>query len=273
MKKILTFALVAGIFAAVTGSVPSTVLGTVQFEPVVWGNVGLRVDNISKDSAVFRIVEAGTTKRAIKGIDFEAYLVEMTGKPPRELWLRAKQPGNYWVDYFYTIEGGLRNIGMIDGKGSGVTQVEDLDGDGKAEIAMFGTPLSFMVGLDNSKSPFLTNVLGWDELRLADVTARFPKRIRTTILFHYYDFLRAVEQNDAPSEKSAALGYYANSLQIGEGRIAKAWLMRNVPDEELRRWLLDNESRMVNTFYSYPGCRITVSQTRELPIELPSCAR
>lgn len=269
MKKMLTFALVAGIFATVTGSVSSTV----QFEPVAWGNVGLRVDNITKDSAVFRIVDAGTTKRAIKGIDFEAYLVEMTGKPPRELWLRAKQPGNYWVDYFYTLEGGLRNIGMIDGKGSGVTQVEDLDGDGKAEIAMFGTPLSFMVGLDNSKSPFLTNVLGWDELRLADVTARFPKRIRTTILFHYYDFLRAVEQNDAPSEKSAALGYYANSLQIGEGRIAKAWLMRNVPSEELRRWLLDNESRMVNTFYSYPGCRIAVSQTRELPIDLPSCAR
>ncbi len=274
MKKILTFALIAGVFAAVTGSVSSTVLGTVQFEPVVWGNVGLRVDNVSKDSAVFRIVEGGTTKRAIQGTDFEAYLVEMTGKPPRELWLRAKQPGNYWVDYFFTLEGGLRNIGMIDGKGgSGVTQVEDLDGDGKAEIAMFGTPLSFMVGLDNSKSPFLTNVLGWDELRLADVTARFPKRIRTTILFHYYDFLKSVEQNDAPSEKSAALGYYANSLQIGEGRIAKAWLMRNVPDAELRRWLLDNESRMVNTFYSYPGCRIAISQTRELPIDLPSCAR
>jgi hypothetical protein len=263
-KMIFTMTVVTGLLGVA--------LGAVDFEPVVWGNTGLRVDN-TKSGATFRIVQDGVTKRSITGTDFEAYLIELTGKGNRELWLRAQQPGNAWTDYFFTLEGGLRNIGVIDGRGSGVTQVEDLDGDGKAEIAMFGTPLSFMVGLDNSKSPFLTNVLSWDELRLSDATAKFPKRIRTTILFHYYDFLRAVEQNDEAGQKSAALGYYANSLQIGEGRIAKAWLMRNVPSVELRRWLLDNESRMVNTFYTYPGCRVAVTQTRTLPVDLPSCAK
>jgi hypothetical protein len=268
-KRMLTIAVAAGLFGA---GLLGAASGQVRFEPVVWGNTGLRVDN-ARDGATFRIVQDGTTKRAIKGVDFEAYLVELTGKGTRELWVRARQADKSWTDYFFTLEGGLRNIGMIDGRASGVTQVEDLDGDGKAEIAMFGTPLTFMVGLDNSKSPFLTNVLGWDELRLADVTARYPKRIRTTILFHYYDFLRAVEQEDDAGQRSAALGYYANSLQIGEGRIAKAWLMRNVPTVELRRWLLDNESRMVNTFYTYPGCRVAVSQTRALPIQIPSCAK
>ncbi len=264
-KRILTTTLLIGVLGAASGAM--------NFQPVVWGNTGLRVDAVDKNNSVFRIVQDGQTKRSIKGTDFEAYLVELTGKGNRELWLRAKQTANNWTDYFFTLEGGLRNIGIVDGRGSGVTQVEDLDGDGKAEIAMFGTPLSFMVGLDSSKSPFLTNVLGWDELRLTDNTAKYPKRIRTTILFHYYDFLRSVEQNDAAGQKSAALGYYANSLQIGEGRIAKAWLMRNVPDVNLRRWLLDNESRMVNTFYTYPGCRVAVSQTRDLPIDIPSCTK
>jgi hypothetical protein len=266
-KKLLAFALLAGLLGAAHS--------TVQFIPTPWGDHGLRVDADPKvkGNSLFRVIKDGATKRSISARDFEAYLVEITGQGGSELWVRAKHAGNAWTDYFFTLEGGLRNIGMVDGKGSGVTQIEDLDNDGKAEIAMFGTPLSFLVGLDNTRSPFLTNVLTWDGLRLADSTALYPKRIRTTILFHYYDYLRAVEQNDMGGQKSGALGYYANSLQIGEGRIAKAWLMNNVPTKDMRRWLLDNESRMVNTFYSYPGCRIAVTQIRVFPVPYPSCAK
>jgi hypothetical protein len=246
----------------------------VDFQPVQWGAVGLRIDPIDKTTSAFKIVGADNiVKRTIVGQDFQAYFVEMTGQQPEELWVRAfTQKGGSATDYFFTLEGGLRNIGVIDGKGSGVTALEDLDEDGKAEVVMFGTPLTFMLGLKQSQSPFLTSILGWDKLRFYDATAKYPKRVRTTILFHFYDFLRAVEQNDVDAQKASALGYYANSLQIGEGRIAKAWLMRNAP-KDLRRWLLDNESRMVNTFYTYPGCRVTITQTRELPIDFPSCTK
>ncbi|MEY4530642.1 MAG: hypothetical protein RLZZ156_1363 [Deinococcota bacterium] len=266
-KTLLALALIAGLLGAA--------YGTVQFIPTPWGDHGLRVDSDPKikGNSLFRIVKDGQTKRSISAVDFEAYLVELTGQGSSELWLRAKNAGKTWTDYFFTLEGGLRNLGIVDGQGSGITQIEDLDNDGKAEIAMFGTPLSFLVGLDNTRSPFLTNVLTWDGIRLADSTVQYPKRIRTTILFHYYDYLRAVEQNDMSGQKSGALGYYANSLQIGEGRIAKAWLMNNVPEKDMRRWLLDNESRMINTFYSYPGCRIAVTQTRTLPVPYPTCAK
>lgn len=234
--------------------------------PIAWGEYTIR-----QEPGLLRIIRADRTQVEIKGRNFEVGQVELTGKAPTELWINEKSGKDCCTTaYFFTQEGGFRNLLIYYGKSTGVLEIRDVNGDKRAEIIVGTDVFADFGGLPREIYPRLTYILAWDGVRFADATPRYAN-LGFRTLSYYRDALKdALFQKDDINAKSAALGYYGRGLITGQASEAKKWVLDNTPPE-IRRWLLDLEGDVIRAIYSDLACRVTVSYSRQLPPK-PVCA-
>jgi hypothetical protein len=169
------------------------------------------------------------------------------------------------TDYFFTREGGVRNLLIFSGRNGGINTLKDLNGDGRPEIIAGFDALAYFGGLSYAASPWMVMVIGWDGQRYADQTRRYPERSRAAAREHQAKFLNALHHRGDFAEderRSAAAGYYANSLVTGAGPAARSWLLPHLP-AATRRWFLGVEKDLKAEALS-GASRLRVSQEKVL---------
>ncbi len=151
-----------------------------------------------------------------------------------------------FTDYVFTADGGLRTLLIFEGGNGRISSVQDLDGDGSSELIAHNDVLAYFDDLCYACSPGLTIVIGWDGRKFADRTRRFPQFARRDAAEERVRFLKALPKDDPYAEderRSAALGYFANMILLGEGPAARPWLLARAP-ESTRRWLVAEEGNL-----------------------------
>jgi hypothetical protein len=191
----------------------------------------------------------------------------VTGGAAEDLHISTYSGGAHCcsTDYFFTREGGVRNLLIFNGRNGGINGLKDLNGDGRLEIVASLDALAYFGGLAYAASPWMVMVIGWDGQRYVDQTPRYPERSRAAAREDQTHFLRALRRrgNFAEEERrSAAAGYYANSLVTGAGPAARAWLLPRLP-AATRRWFLREEADLKAAALSGPS-RLSVSQEKVL---------
>lgn len=285
MTKMLTalgFLLSAGM--VVSASTASVEAGTVAFEmdklpyKAAWGAYTVTVDPIKDDSVLpqqlLRIRDgSGKVLREIDTSKFdELKLLELSGKGAPELFVSAWDGGAHccFKGFVFTRDGGLRNLLILDLGNGHVMEFKDLNSDGRPEIIASNDVLSTL-GLDLPYSvvPWMNMVIGWDGNQYVDQTRRYPQITRPLIRRYQSEFEKVEgiegtiygEDAEVP-RRGTALGYYVNSLLVGEGSKAKAWLHEHAPDSTMK-WLTDNEALIAKAIDSTKD-RISVSQKPSL---------
>jgi hypothetical protein len=175
------------------------------------------------------------------------------------------------TEYYFTREGGLRNLLIFDGRNSGISALKDLNGDGRPELLAGSDVLAYFDDLSFAASPEIQMVIGWNGTRYVDQTRRYPEPSRQLAREYRVTFRAAVERHGRQAEearRSAAAGYYGNAVAIGEGAAARRWLLSHAP-RTTRRWLLREEAALRRAVASGER-KIRVSQETVLPSrELP----
>lgn len=198
--------------------------------------------------------------------------VEITGSGLPELHIMNHGGGSCcYEEYYFTQDGGLRNLLIFEGGHHRIHEVKDLNGDGRPEIIAYSDALTYFGELCRLCTPLVEMVIGWDGKAYRDQTKAYPRLARKQAQKYKAEFLKAVPkvrewdsealeyrlyEND--SKKITALGYYANSLVTGEGAVARAWLLQHA-DKETRKWLLSHEKDLPR-LDDLAGHRIHVSQ-------------
>jgi hypothetical protein len=177
-----------------------------------------------------------------------AAFLELTGGRDPELHVSTYTDGAHCctTDYYFTREGGVRNLLIFDGFNGGVIAAKDLNGDGRPELIASSDTLAYFGGISYAQSPWIRMVIGWDGRRYTDQTRRYPDGSRREVRRYQDAFLATFKQRDQWAEESrrgAAAGSYANALAIGEGAAARRWLMRHAPVITWR-WLRENEPKL-----------------------------
>lgn len=179
--------------------------------------------------------------------------LEMTGGGELELHVNAYNRGSCCrADLYFTQDGGLRNLLIFLANIGGIPELRDLNGDGRPELIAYNDVLLFFGDLSRSDSPGMVMVIGWDGKQYRDQTRRYPTFARKEAQ-EYRDELLG-----NPEDKRAALGYYANSLAIGENTAARAWL-RKYANKDTFEWLFSHEEEL-RTAVSSSSDKICVSQ-------------
>lgn len=194
--------------------------------------------------------------------------VELTGGGTPELHIQTYSGGAHccYVDYYFTQDGGLRNLLIFLGSNSAIYEVKDLNGDGRPELIANNDTLAYFDDLSHGSSPYMTMVIGWDGKRYVDQTRRYPALARQEARKYQTELL---EDPIDYSLRSVALGYYAISLVIGEGQAARAWLLKHA-DKETKEWLLSNEEELRRQLAK--TCKVGVSQNQVLDFGGYECA-
>jgi hypothetical protein len=227
-----------------------------------WGRYAVRIEAPTPEGQEARILSGGRTQVRIRGWRLEASLVEVTGRPPKELLVTDWSGGAHccYTHYLFTQEGGLRNLMAAGWHDGGIREVQDLDGDGRGELVTV-LVLAYFGGLSFAHSPGVVLVYAYDGMQLYDATRRLSAPTLREMRADRTAFLRARRSGDVEAMKGHALGYWANALVVGRGVEAKRWLMRNAP-VEVRRWLLANAEAVLKLTSAVP-----VSYRRTLPDE------
>lgn len=170
---------------------------------------------------------------------------EMNGGGAAELAVEGYSAGAHCCStrYYFTQDGGLKNLLIFDARNYGVSEVKDLNGDGRMELIADSDVLAYWHGLSFAGSPSITLVIGWDGSRYVNQTRRYPERSRKDAGKYRSEFLKVLKSRAEGAEegrRAAAIGYYCNSLAIGEGPAARAWLLSRMPPAT-RRWFLAGE--------------------------------
>jgi hypothetical protein len=174
------------------------------------------------------------------------------------------------TDYFFTQRDGVRNLLIFDGVNGGINAVKDLNGDGIPEILAGSDVLAYFDDLPYAASPGMVMIVGWDGQRYVDQTAKYPQRSRAMARDAQRELLANVRAKGTLGEemrRSAAAGYYANSLVVGEGPAAWKWLLAHAP-ASTRRWLIAEQAAMRTAALSGKG-KLRVSQDKVLEGKQP----
>ncbi len=229
-------------------------------EKMAWGSYGVRIEQADEVEKVLRIVKDGRTQISIRDYDLSASLVEITGRPPKDLWVHAFSGGAHccFTSYLFTQEGGLRNILELFHGNTGM-EVKDLDGDGRGELVVY-RDYGYFGGLCYACSPVAVEVYRWDGARFYDATLQFPEATNKKAAKYRWECQDALARKaDAAELEGLALGYWANMLRVGRGAEARRWLLGAMPFE-VRRWLLEHEVEIINS-----ASPLGRSAARELP--------
>jgi hypothetical protein len=218
-----------------------------------WGPYTVVVEKVGAgdwDGERARVLDAGgqvlreVENQRITGVSFR----DLTGEGTPDLWLSTFSGGAHCcsTDYFFTREGGLRNLLIFDGRNGGINAIKDLNGDGRPEILAGSDVLAYFADLPYAASPWMPMVIGWEGERYVDQTRRYPDRPRKQGLEYRGDLQKALGQKGELAEQSrrmGAAGYYANALVAGEGTAARAWILQHAP-ATTRGWLQRNEREL-----------------------------
>ncbi len=229
-------------------------------EKFTWGSYGVRIEQADEIEQVLRIVKDGLTQVSIRDYDLSTSLVEITGRPPKELWVHAFSGGAHccFTSYLFTLEGGLHNILELFHGNAGM-EVKDLDGDGRGELVVY-RDYGYFGGLCYACSPVAVEVYKWDGARFYDATLQFPEATNKKAAEYRWECQDALERKaEAEEMEGIALGYWVNMLRVGRGAEARRWLLGAMPFE-VRRWLLEHEVEIVNS-----ASPLGRSAARELP--------
>jgi hypothetical protein len=192
---------------------------------------------------------------------------ELTGKAPPELAVDAYTGGTHCclTQYYFTQEGGLRNLLSFAAINGDIWGFKDLNRDGRPELLAASDSLAYFGGLPYSHTAWIRMVIGWDGHQYVDQTRRYPAPTRSLARENQRGFLTALKKRGEEGERQRrmmAAGYYGNSLVIGQGARARSWLLRRAP-RATRRWLLENEADL-KALVAGDHERIHVSQERLL---------
>ena len=185
------------------------------------------------------------------GLIAEVKFVELTGGGLPELLIDTYSGGAHccFVSYYFTQDGGLRNLLIFVADDAGPPEPRYLNGDGRPKLVADSDVLAYFEGLSYASSPFVTMVLGWDGKAYRDQTKAYPQVARKSAQKYQAEFLKSLSEPGGwwegyPScRKGSALGYYANSLVSGGGAAARAWLLKHAP-KETREWLFGHEKAL-----------------------------
>ncbi len=139
-----------------------------------------------------------------------------------------------------------------------VEAIADLNGDRRAEIVVSDVLTGYFPII---QSPSVTKVVGWDGRRYTERTDRFPQVPARKARAYQLELLQSLRTGIEADQETTALGYYANMTIIGQGAIARKWLVQNVP-RRLQQWLYLIFQEM--TPRNLRGLEIRSSQARVL---------
>ncbi len=237
-----------------------------------WGRYTVRVEKTGAEPYSpdrLRIQDArGETVRELRGfrilrLDFPHL---QPGGPPA-LQVSAFTGGAHccFRTYFFSRNGGLRNLLIFNGGNCEITAIRDLDGDGRPEILAGNDALAYFGELPYAFSPQLELVIGWRGTRYVDVTRWFPGRSRMAARPYREQFRKALHSRESSGEaerRGAAAGYYANMAAAGRQTDAYRWLMRRMP-EETWQWFVHHAAAL-RAATRTGGHTLSVSQARVL---------
>jgi hypothetical protein len=240
----------------------------------------------------------------------EVRFVEITGGGIPELYVRTYTGGMHCcsTEYYFTQDGGLRNVLIFNGGNHCITEVKDLNGDGRPELIADSDVFAYYDDLGFMGSPIVVLVIGWDGHRYRDQTRDYPTPARSRAQAYQAELLQLLTQPElwwlerlpeetrkwlvtseadlrrylATTRKQLALGYYANMLVSGEDVAARAWLLERLPGET-REWLVASETDLRRRLAKsasvqmlqppYWRSRIRATQNRELDFVGCECLR
>lgn len=200
----------------------------------------------------------------------EVKFVELTGGGLPELFISAYAGGLHccFIYYYFTQDGGLQNLLIFDGNEFKAPEPRDLNGDGRPELVGYSDVLAYFEELCHACSPSVQMVIGWDGKAYRDQTKAYPQLARKLAQEYQTRFLKFLSDPDLREgeipgyQAGAALGYYANSMVIGEEAGVRAWLLQHAP-KEILQWLFDHEEAL-RSHLAQSARKIRVSQKRLL---------
>jgi hypothetical protein len=193
-------------------------------------------------------------------------LVELTGRGALELYVHTDTGALRCcsTQYYFTRDEGLRNLLIYEGMLGCITQIKDLNGDGRPELIAGIDALAYLGRLPFQNTPWLQRVLGWNGKAYEDQTRRYPAGSRRRAREYREAFLAARKKRGDEAElrrRSAAAGYYGSAWMIGEGGRALRWLLKHAP-RATRRWFVRHEADVREAIRWDLRERIRVSQQK-----------
>lgn len=242
-----------------------------------WGDATVRITPRSEadfsGTATATISRGGQTLVTLKEWSVEASFEPLRPGGSPELVLTSYSGGAHCCTTYYIFtrdEGEVRNLLVLD-VGNYRSRFVDLNGDGTDEI-LHGDDEFAYYDYSYAESPGVRYVLGWDEVRVADLTRRFawvPQqeagRDRAEL------DAQLGPDGELSTRKAMLIGYFANSVVAGRGKEAEADLRANVlpKDPALKAWWSVNRAPVLSTMYNFPGARLSITDARVLPEEKP----
>ena len=237
-----------------------------------WGKYTVVVEKTGRDEFApqrLRVLDVlGAVVREIQ--DQRVLLVEfpeLTAGGTPELQVTTHSGGAHCcgTDFFFTQEGGLRNLLTFDGRNYGVRGIKNLGGDARPEIIAESDVLAYAGDLPYAAAAPVALIIGWDGTRYVDQTRRYPQRSLERAREFQQLFLKARNQRGEFAEterRTGAGGYWANLEAVGRGAEAQAWLQSRLP-ASTRAWWQKHKADWRRAVAS-SSKKIRVSQQRVL---------
>ncbi len=217
-----------------------------------WGPYRVEIQELPTHEQRLTVKDAaGRTLHELTDAYFNVAFTEITGRGVPELQVVQKNGGSCCsgIEHFFSREDGFRHLFSIDrGRGEGLREVRDLDGDGRPEL-LFDVTLwagDYLECMSNPGCRIARRVIvGSSGGRYRDRTRAFPAFSRL-LSVEYRD-----EVKRASNRQQQLAGFYGNALLAGEGERARSWVLAHASDHE-RTWFLKEEPRLRKEFLAAP---------------------
>lgn len=266
MTRTLTLLLLASLgLAAAQDDQPQT---------LTWGAYTVKVaprpqGNFSAE-ATATVTQGGKTLLTVRDWNIGASLKQLRPGGLPELLLEAYSGGAHCCTTYYAFTqdaGGLQNLFVLEAGNYGAN-FSDLNGDGTLEL-VFSSDAFAYYDYSYAASPDVRYVLGWDGVRLADLTRRYAYVPEQAAARYLRDLTRPLKPDEdwGETRKAALVGFYANRVVAGSGAAAEATLNSQVfpNDPRLRAWFAAHRGEILSTLYSDPGARLSITGAKVLP--------
>jgi hypothetical protein len=160
--------------------------------------------------------------------------VHLFGRASDELQISLWSGGAYadFTEVFLRRTHGLQNLLVFDGGSLGVRKIEDLNGDGIAEIITDNPVLLDYSAYYFHRPHAVVTIFGWNGRRYTDVTRRYPRLALKEAQKDREEVEADLDASDeerrefewVPFFHDKIIGYYANMLAAGRGSQARTWL-------------------------------------------------
>ena len=241
---------------------------------LTWGAYSVQVTplmSVSDDTGSSVVVkQAGRTVLTVKDWNVDAELQPVRPGGPPELVLSAYSGGAHCCTTMYVFTqdtGRLENLAIFDA-GDDPGGWRDLNGDGVKEFVWGSNTLTYY-DWSFAESPFLSTVLGWDGVRLADRTrlyAYVPAQAAARELKAMTDGLKAGQ--GVSDLKPRLGGYFANMVLAGRGAEAEKVLATQIFPKlpALKTWYVAHRTALVNSTYGQPEGRLQAADSKVYPL-------